>query len=203
MFKELEKKISGLEGVLSCKVTGDKGIDEIHIVASKNREPKRLVRDIETMVMVNLGKEIDHKKISIAQVNNPNDLVIENRVEVISIYRENNSPICHFKLKVNGNLVEEEVRGPVEEIFPETVVEGLIKVIEKYTSFEGKIRLDNVFTTGINNEIVLVQLIVYKEGIGGDKERLVGASYINNELPLATGKAFLKALNRRLNSYLV
>jgi hypothetical protein len=201
LYRELEKKISELDGVVSCRVTGAKDIDEIHIVATKSREPKRLVRDVETMVMVNLGKEIDHKKISIAQVNSPNDLVVENRVEIISIYRENNRPTCHFKLRVNGNLVEEEFHSSVEEIFPETIVEGLIKIVEKYTSFEGKIRLENVFTTGINNEIVLVQIIVYKEGFNGEKERLVGASYINNELPLATGKAFLKALNRRLNSY--
>lgn len=202
MFGELEEKIKELEGIISCKITGDKEIDEIHIIASKNRDPKRIVRDIETMVLVNLDQEIDHKKISIAQVNQAGEAIVENRVEIISIYRENNRPVCHFRLNINDNLVEEEINGSVEETLPIMVAEGMVDIIQKYTSFKGKIRVENVFTTGINDEIVIVQLVVYKNGNLNDQERLLGAAYINHDLPLATGKACLKALNRRLNSYI-
>src|SRR5690554_440504 len=174
MFRELEKKIIELDGVFSCKVTGDKVIDEIHIVAGKEREPKRMVRDIETMVMVEHGQEIDHKKISIARVNEPDIGTVENRVEIVSIYRENNRSACHFKLKVNDKMIEEEIESSMEEVFPETIVKGMIMIIEKYSSFSGKIWLENIFTTGINDEIVLVQLLIYQEAYGGERERLVG-----------------------------
>lgn len=203
-FTDLEEKILELEGVFSCIITGEENIEEIHIVASKNRPPKRIVRDIETMVMVNSNTEINHKKISIAQVSNASEAVVEDRVEIISIFRENNKPVIHFRININDSLVEEEIDTIdviYEEVLPETVARGLIDIIQKYTSFQGKIRLEQCFTTGINNEIVIAQLLVYGKG-KGDKERLVGAAYVNNELPLATGKACLKALNRRLNHYI-
>jgi hypothetical protein len=201
MFNELEEKLKELDGIISCRITGDEEIDEIHIIASKNREAKRIVRDIETMVMVNLNKEIDHKKISIAQLNQNSDNVPKNRVEIITIYQENNRPFCYLKLNINDNLIEEEIGGSSEEPLPLIVVRGLLNTIEKYTNFNAKFRVENVFTTGINNEIIIVQLILYAGGKYGQQERLLGAAYINNNLPLAAGKACLKALNRRINTY--
>lgn len=200
MFNELQEKIIGLEGVISCKLTvEEQRLDEIHIIASKNRDPKKIVRDIETMVLVTIGKEIDHKKISIAQVKNPAEAIIENRIEIISIYRENNRNICHFKLTINDNLIEKEVESNYEEDLSITIARGIVEIIVQYTMFQGKVRVENVFVTGINNEIVIVQLVLAENEKMTNPERLIGAAYINNELPLATGKACLKALNRRLN----
>ena len=200
MFNELQEKIIGLEGVISCKLTGEEQrLDEIHIIASKKRDPKKIVRDIETMVLVTIGKEIDHKKISIAQVKNPAEAIIENRIEIISIYRENNRNICHFKLTINDNLIEKEVESNYEEDLSITIARGIVEIIVQYTMFQGKVRVENVFVTGINNEIVIVQLVLSESEKMTNPERLIGAAYINNELPLATGKACLKALNRRLN----
>ncbi len=197
MFNKLEKKIIELEGIISCKITGQKEIDEIHIVANQRRDPKRIVRDIETMVLVETNKEINHKKISIAQVSQANEVVTENRIEIISIYKDNNSSIYHFKLKINDNVVEETISGSIEDTIPNEVVEGLIDVIQKYTGFSGKVIVENVFITGVNNEIIIVQLVVYNNKKNGG-EKLLGASYIKHNLPLAAGKACLKALNRRL-----
>jgi len=205
MFSELEEQLKELEGIISCKIT-DQGeleeIDEIHIVADRKRDPKRIVRDVETMVLVNTGEEISHKKISIAQINSSQSNAEENRIEIISIYKENNRMVYHFKLKINNTLVEEQVEGTVQEALPVKVAEGMIDIIQKYTSFPGKIRVENVFTTGINGEIVTVQLVLYRGSNISNQERLVGATYVNHNLPLATGKACLKALNRRLKEFL-
>ncbi len=198
MFNKLEKKIIDLKGIISCKITGKNEIDEIHIVANQNRDPKRIVRDIETMVLVETSKEINHKKISIAQVNQTDNVTTGNRIEIISIYKENNSSTYHFKLKINDNVVEEKINGSIEEVLPFEVVEGLIQSIQKYTSFDGKIIVEHVLITGINNEIIIVQLIVYNNNKYSG-EKLLGASYIKQDLPLAAGKACLKALNRRLD----
>jgi hypothetical protein len=200
MFKELEERIKELEGVISCKITGDKNIDEIHIVASNNRDPKRIVRDIETMVLVNLDEEINHKKISIAQVNQAREATNYNRIEIVSIFSENNRPVCHLRLNINDNVIEEKITNTIEKSIPMMVAEGMVEILGKYTSFKGKIRVENVFTTGMNEEIIVVQLVVYEHDNFLCQERLIGSAYINQNLPLATGKACLKALNRRLNS---
>ena len=200
MVKELENQIKGLEGIISCKIKGENNIEEVHIIAAKNRDPKRIVRDIETMVFVNLNKEINHKKISIAQINQINKKKKEDRIEIVSIYKEHSILNFHFKLEINDNLIEEVFKGEISDM-PSIVAEGIIEIIHKYTSFPGKIRVDNVFTTGLNNELVIVQLLIYNNNVT-NKERLVGAAYIDHNFPLSIGKASLKALNRRLKKYL-
>ncbi len=41
---------------------------EVHVLAGSSRSPKQVVRDVESAVMARLGVAIDHKKISVAQV---------------------------------------------------------------------------------------------------------------------------------------
>lgn len=67
---EYERVICQVKGVLSARlVTDSEGqIQEIHVLATPDRSPKQVVRDIETAVLVQLGIPLDHKKISVAQL---------------------------------------------------------------------------------------------------------------------------------------
>ncbi len=195
MYKEVIKKIKGLEGIINCKITGEEQIDEIHIIASKKRQPKRIVRDIETLILVNLDQKIDHKKISIAQVENEANVSTGDRIVINSIYKEHNKSVVHLNLEVNNKEIQEKIVNDREEPVTLMVARGITELIELHTDFPCKIRVENVFTTGLYNEIVIVQLLV-NNSIDFKQEKILGAVYINNNLPLATGKACLKALNR-------
>ena len=200
MFNKLEENVKELDGIYSCKITGDEKVDEIHIIASKNRDPKRIVRDIETIVMVNLDYEISHKKISIAQVHKKKTHNIDERIEIITIYKENNSSKFHFKLNINDEIVEKVISKKLN-VMPVSIAEGMVDITLKYTSFPNIINIKNVFTTGIDNNIVIVQLLLNSKN-SFSQERLIGAAYVNQNLPLAVGKATLNALNRKINDYL-
>ncbi|MGM0445078.1 MAG: hypothetical protein ACQEQH_01595 [Bacillota bacterium] len=196
MFDDLTQKINKLDGIISCKITGEDEIDEVHIIADKKRNPKRIVRDVETIILVNEDKDIDHKKISIAQFeHNSKDNDIE-RLEIISIFKENNNPVCHYRLRINDNIFEGKSSDNPDEPIIYKTAKGLIEILEKYLQLPGRLRIENIFKTGIKDEIVVVQICLYNEH--GSKERLLGSTYINQDLPLAVGKACLKALNRKI-----
>ena len=198
MHEKVIEKLRGLEGIINCKVTGKDEVDEIHIIASKNRKPKRIVRDIETLILVNFDQKIDHKKISIAQVDEDRREIKENRVIINCIYKEHNRSVVHLDLEINDESVHEKIVDKREGSVPLMVARGIIELIELHTNFAGTIKLENVFTTGLNNEIVIVQLILCSSN-SLNREKLLGAVYINNNLALATGKVCLKALNRLVN----
>ncbi|MFW6022225.1 MAG: hypothetical protein ACOCQW_01735 [Halanaerobiaceae bacterium] len=196
MYRELELKIGELEDIISCKITGEEDIEEIHIVASNNREYEQILKEVATVVLVDTQKKIDSGKISIAQVNHQKKSYQPNRIELISIYKENNKSTYHFKLNINGELIEYSLDSAYDRSIPISIAKGMVEVIEKYTAFPRKILVEHAFTTGIHNEIIVVQLVIY-ETI--EKERLLGSVYIDQNLPLAIGKACLKALNRKLS----
>ncbi len=196
MFDDLSQKINKLEGIISCKITGEDDIDEVHIIADKKRNPKRIVRDIETIILVNEDKDIDHKKISIAQFEHDANEKSIDRLEIISIFKEHNNPICHYRLRINDNIFEGKSNNDPKEPIIYKTANGMIDMIEKYIQIPGRLRIENIFKTGIKDEIVVVQICMYNDH--GLTERLLGSTYIDQDLPLAVGKACLKALNRKI-----
>ncbi len=202
MFKQLSQTIEELDGVFSCKITGKNSIDEIHIIASKAREPKKIVRDIETIVLVNLDEKIDHKKISIAQVKFANEEDNKNRVELISIYCENNRPVCHLQININDEKIIETFTSNPGETNEKLIARSVVETISHYTHFKKQIIVDDVFTIEGKDRLVLVKLNIYNQNENRIEKKLVGAVYFDNVLPSSIGKACLKALNRQLHNYI-
>jgi hypothetical protein len=68
---EVEGVIGQLREVISAKVVTnqDGAIEEVHVLVSSERSPKQIVRDIESALLAKLGLQIDHRKISVAQVD--------------------------------------------------------------------------------------------------------------------------------------
>lgn len=71
--EDYERVISQIKGVLGARLVMESGgeISEIHIMAASGRSPKQIVRDVESAILVQLGVAVDHKKISIVQVEAP------------------------------------------------------------------------------------------------------------------------------------
>lgn len=68
--RDYEDTIRQIREVMAVRVVaGSRGdIDEIHVLAGNGRGPKQIVRDIESSLIAQFGLSIDHKKISVAQV---------------------------------------------------------------------------------------------------------------------------------------
>ena len=66
----MERLLHSVEGVDSLKVVpdGQGGIDEIHVLSSSELGGKQIVRNIESALLAQFGLQIDHRKISVAQV---------------------------------------------------------------------------------------------------------------------------------------
>jgi len=82
VVEKIENDIRMLKGVVSANVVlSPEGIeiDEVHIVATSVRQPKQIVRDVETLILSNHDIRIDHKKISIAQIG---DVDLESAAQV-------------------------------------------------------------------------------------------------------------------------
>jgi hypothetical protein len=68
---EMEGAVSRIRSVLGARIITDgKGeIIEVHILASDERNPKQIVRDTESTLLVKFGRRVDHKKIGVVQQN--------------------------------------------------------------------------------------------------------------------------------------
>jgi hypothetical protein len=72
-LNQVEQLLLGLSGVNSLKLVpnGHGGIDEVHVVGTQDLGAKQIVRNIESALLAEFGLQIDHRKISVAQVEEP------------------------------------------------------------------------------------------------------------------------------------
>jgi hypothetical protein len=68
--EEMENLICQLPTVMKCAVSvNDWGaIEEIHVLTNLERNPKQIVRDVESALLARYHLKVDHKRISVAQI---------------------------------------------------------------------------------------------------------------------------------------
>lgn len=69
-LEECRALLNRLPGVYAAgiRTNGDGVINEIHVLASSNRNPKQMARDIQSALLAAYDLEVDHRIISIAQL---------------------------------------------------------------------------------------------------------------------------------------
>jgi len=85
----IEGLIGQVRGVIGARVVpdGQGGIAEIHVVAAPYRSAKQMVRDIESLIYVRGGLRVDHRKISLAQLAEPELPVLARQIRLIDVRR--------------------------------------------------------------------------------------------------------------------
>jgi len=201
--EKLRERIAQLEGVLAVNITQEEDgeIQEIHVLSDESRNPKRLVRDIETVLQVETGESFDHKKISIAQVNEQKkDGSPLDRIQILGVYLRPREPVCTIELKFRGEEYSYKYQGDEMDEPQEIVLKALTKAVEMFIKPPFRIKIRDVQETHMREKIIVIIIqLKWKQG----EEILVGASLVDENMPLALSKAFFHALNRKLNTVLV
>lgn len=71
LVERAEDAVLRLRDIQSCSISTDETgeIAEVHVVASTDRSPKLIARDVETVLKAELGLEIDYRKIGVVLIN--------------------------------------------------------------------------------------------------------------------------------------
>lgn len=171
-LNDVEELLSGLEGVGSLKVVpdGHGGIDEVHVVSDHSVGPKQIVRNIESALLAEFGLQIDHRKISVAQVRQPDIAADGGRpasgevepvdeakggrwllLDSLQIDRKAGQNVqCRVMLRSDGETFEGTAEGPDFsqsrlDVAGQAVLEALNEATLEDVAFrlEGVKRLDN------------------------------------------------------------
>lgn len=198
---QVEEVIRRLRDVLSVRVVVDKNgaIQEVHVVVSSNRSPKQVVRDIESALLASHGIVVDHRKISVAQMQGAWVRSARNRLRVADVV-----------LTINGTKAEASVclqRGSetfVGQVAGQGSQSNQLRLIAAATvrAVEQACRMtDQIAVEDINPSVmvagrqVVVAVVNMLSQYGEDV--LTGSALLRSDLNRAVVNAVLDALNRR------
>lgn len=204
---EIELALSQVADIRAARVvSSDEGmIQEIHILASPDKSPKQLVRDIESTIMARFGIAIDHRTVSIAQLGR--DVEPEgrrrtrNRARIASVSAETVGVRASARvgLDLDGTSYIGVAEGPASTTGRQRLIaQATLAAVEQYTEGGCSFALEDVVIVTLGRERVAVSCVILVTPLG--EQALSGTALARAGENESIVRATLDAINRRLNS---
>lgn len=203
-LKDFEDLINKIPGIISSKFITDKDhqIIELHILSDIYRSPKQLVRDIQSAMLTKYDIKLDHKIISIAQID---DNIIN--------YKEHRLGLHYVKVLSEGPKSQVEVilvkdgqsykgtaqGGNAASSRTRLIAEATLNAINSVLDIEYVFILADITDVIISGRKAYVVSVSHLFELG--EELLCGCCIVSKDDSEAVVKATLDAINRRIGRY--
>lgn len=197
--RAMESAINKIRGVYAAQVViGDDNVEEIHVIASPLRKPKQVVRDIESMLLVNFGVRVDYRRISLVQMQEERLFQAEGRPRLVAVRSvDGPSRRAEVELEKDGHLfVGSASAHDSEHEVIRLVSMATIEAMEQVLGERVIYHIDDAEQIMIK-QIPAIVVVVTLE-FETSKETLLGICMIRTEPADAAARATLNAVNRRL-----
>ncbi|MCR3923110.1 MAG: hypothetical protein NUK65_11460 [Firmicutes bacterium] len=200
-ISDYENTIKQIRDVLSVSIVlgEQKEIEEIHILAEDNRNAKQVVRDIETLLRVEFGIDVDHKKISVVQLHKDQKLINEKRLtfSAITYSLQGNQLEAVVELSLDkhscqGRSSGVNTRRNSLRLFAQAATDAISGFLEPGCT----VTLEDVAQFPLGNHHVVSTTLTFVQGVR--EEYLVGSALIRQDEKEAVVRATLCAINRRV-----
>lgn len=203
-FIELEAGLKKIPGVAGVKVVGEDQPAEIHVMATAERSPKQLVRDVQSLAAAGFGFTIDHRIVSVVQVADPAassnghrpPRILIDRVEVTK--GRDSEWVKVILSHPGGGVTEGSCTGGGSRLGRgKAAVIATLRALEpRLADRKASVDLESLTVQRVDAaDIVCVRAAFYE---GGVAISLLGSASIEDDISSASIKALLQALNRKL-----
>jgi hypothetical protein len=195
----LQEKISRIDGVEAARIVAGNGhIEEIHVLARRNKPPKQLVRDVQSLSQALFGEEIDRRIVSVVQLDDA-DLEGGLRpalVDVAEILDGSRADVT-VTLRWENELFAGSARGAAAtSMRPRQIAEATIDAVRQTIHRDAALAISSMDIPVLGSrKVAVAQVVVVTEAT---ERNLIGCAYVEDEESRAVVRAVLDALNRIL-----
>ena len=202
LLPELEATIGRLPGVQAVRVvTGpDARPVEVHVLASRDKTPKQLVRDIQSIALAQHDMEVDHRIVSIVQFDEADTPggAAANRVLIATISAQTTGleSTATVTLASNGTLYDGSATAPATASSrPRLIARATLNAVSALMPV-GACDIEYAQIAQVGGREVAVSIV---QVVTPDGEQIVtGSALVRGDEADAVARSVLDALNRRL-----
>lgn len=195
----LQEKISRIDGIEAARVVAGNGqVDEIHVLARRNKHPKQVVRDVQSLAQALYGVNIDRRVVSVVQLAD-SVLSAGSRPALVDVAEsiDSNRSEVTVTLKWKERLLVGQSTGAAANVtrwrlIAEATLEAVRQSIHQDVGMA--ITAIDLPTLG-SRELAIAQVVVVTESM---ERTLIGSAYVEGEESRAVVRSVLDALNRLL-----
>ncbi len=208
-LRELEDELCRLAGILAVRIVGDRSGRpvEVHVLSDQTKPAKQTVRDVRAVAQTMFGLELDHRIVSVAQLNTneqnaPVGIELP-RADVRSRVASINVEAVGLRAHVRVTLVDGDrehtgfAEGSVASVArPQLVAAAALDAIRQTEPAAEAVHIAGAEISRIGSNRVAVVTVVY---VDPPSELVVsGSAVVRRDRDDAVARALLDATNRRL-----
>ena len=201
LLPELEATLGRLPGVQAVRVvTGpDARPTEVHVLSSREKTPKQLVRDIQSVAMAQFDLEVDHRIVSIVQFDEgERGQASPDRVLIATITAQTTGleATATVTLASKGTLFDGSASAPATPSSrPRLIARATLNAVCTLMPV-GACDIEYAAVVGVGGRDVAVSIV---QLVTSDGETIVtGSALVRGDEADAVARSVLDALNRRL-----
>jgi hypothetical protein len=194
----VEEALRVIPGVRSVRVIADidSPIAEIHVVATPRRSPKKIVRDIETFLLVQYNHRIDYRCVSLVQVA---DNITTERVTLGRVEELRQPDACYIEVELLNGEQRYQGRCIVEGDTALAASNAAITALNALFAPYAPLSVNGVQCSTLGGRDVISAYIVYQQST---VEHMLGTTFVRGSVAEAAARAVLAATNRRLAGWI-
>lgn len=199
---DIESIVCRLRDVIAVSVVADDrgDVSELHVLTGSGRSPKQVVRDVESAVMARLGIALDHKKISVAQVDDGAPRYDHSRFKFsdVSISLNGSRAEATVRMTKDGSVYSGSASGtstPSAQM--KLIANATLRALEDSGLGGTSVILEDATEAVVGGRKVAVVLVNMLTDRGEDL--LSGSAVIKQDVWKGVVNATLDAVNRRLS----
>ncbi|WP_026369147.1 hypothetical protein [Kallotenue papyrolyticum] len=194
----IEEALRTIPGVRNVRIVRSLAydLDEIHVLASPRRSPKKIVRDIETLLMVEYDYRIDYRRISLVQVD---DSLAAERLTLGRVEAIHQPDGIFIEVELLNGQQSYAARMPVGNDAALAAARATIQALNSLFTGTTPLRLSGTLLSTIGNREIVTAYVTFQDGV---IEHLLGSTFVRGSVPEAAARAVLAATNRRMASWI-
>ena len=177
---------------------GNGHVDEIHVLARRNKAPKQVVRDVQSLAQALFGVTIDRRVVSVVQLA---DSVLEtgSRPALVDVSEniDSNRAVLTVTLKWKERLLVGQSTGAAASATRwRLVAEATLEAVRQAIHHDVGLGVSSVDLPILGSrKISIAQVVVVTESA---ERMLIGSAYVDGDESKAVVRSVLDALNRLL-----
>jgi hypothetical protein len=199
-----EELLCQVRGVSAARViSSNDQISEIHVVALPGRSAKQIIRDIETILLVQGGVRIDYRKVSLVQLPDLHNATQAPRIQLgpINYSSASDPPIANVELRCGTTTVNGTAqRSHADQTDLELVGQATMNALNQLIGQQWHLSLDGLISQPFQHLTVCLAQVTLDNG--ASLETLLGISNLRHDPHQSAVRAVLDAVNRRLSMLL-
>lgn len=196
----VEAQLTSMPGVIAARVVPgfDRQIDELHIVTSPERGPKATVRDAQTVLLARCSISIDHRVISVVQVDDRQLSAVAARVRLLQVGTVQSD--MKLVAEVTLGLDEDTVVGTADgaattDGLGRAVATATLRAFDELVSPSVSIELRDTTRVEAGGQVIALTVLELRDSRGGEPR--AGTAVLREAAGAdATARSVLDALNR-------